>query len=224
MTPVHFLASFARSGETLMLRTLAAHPQIAVVHQIAASDDPRDFALFRRLQSRAAKNIDPNDEFLRHRELTAGAVLLLKYATWIHPHTWRGFVLVRNPFSVMQSCGVAADVPDGSPQHEQMERWSRDIDRMQGPYVRRQDILTGFCLLYARKMAEAYASGRPIVRYEDFVQDPETWLRWICRHMRLDWDRRLLTAHEAYPEGVCGHGGIRLWEPINAQSLENTAE
>lgn len=213
-----------------MLRSLAAHPQIKVVHQIAEPDTPEDFALFKRLRRHTLEEIDATDRHARHRALVAGDILVLKNAVWIHPAPWRGFILARNPFAVIASAlfvrapggGIRAKTnPAGLAKHaDQVRRWARGID----PEVREQleslDLISAFALLYARKMVHHHKTGQPIVRYEEFVVDPEPWLRRILRHLRLEWDDSVMRAHEAYPEGTHGHGGIALWKPIHAGSLD----
>ena len=47
---VRMLHSFSRSGETMLLRALAAHPMIHVVHDLAASNTPVEQQLASRIR------------------------------------------------------------------------------------------------------------------------------------------------------------------------------
>ncbi len=69
-------------------------------------------------------------------------------------------------------------------------------------------------------MLQDREDGLPFVRYENFVSDPEQYLRKIVAHLGLSWDDKVLKSHEAYAEGQTGHGGIKLWKPINQGSNE----
>ena len=223
--PIFHMNSFSRSGETLMLRTLNAHPRIRVVHQIVKPDARKDCRLFDVLREHRDPTIDSSHPAARHCGLTGDQILVVKNAVWEHAAPWRGFILIRNPLSVMYSARVHSEHPVSKSRHEdQVIRWARGIDERMLPYLRNVDNLTGFCLLYARKMTLAHASGMPIVQYERFVADPETTLAKILGHFGLEWDERVMRAHEDYPEGQIGHGGFKLWRPIHRESLHSYQE
>ncbi|SLN33218.1 Sulfotransferase domain protein [Roseivivax jejudonensis] len=218
--PIFHMASFSRSGETLLLRCLDAHPDIAVVHQIREPDTPEDLALFRHLKDLRETTIAADHPALAHRGLRPGAALVLKNAVWTHGHPRRGFTLVRNPFSVVVSAYRHVAPKDPAHQRNQQIRWCRAIDPVMLPFIEQCDIMDGFLALYARKMLQDRRDGLPFLRYEDFVADPETWLRRIVAHMGLDWSDRVLKSHEDYAEGETGHGRIKLWQPIHAGSTD----
>ncbi len=123
------MASFSRSGETLMQRCLNAHPKIEVVHQILAPDTEDDIRLFRALMDRKDQTISSTHKLLAHRDFGPESILLLKNAVWTHKYPRRGFTLVRNPFSVVTS--AKRDAPDPAQaerQKRQQLRWAKGID------------------------------------------------------------------------------------------------
>lgn len=222
--PIYQMGSFSRSGETLLLRNLGAHPQIEVVHQILEPDTSEDIELFKFLQTHPHNEINSNHPIVRHRKLKTGQILLLKNAVWTPTWRWQGFILARNVMSVLNSCRVLVtqDDKEGRLHHRnQCNRWARGIDPELLPALQRFDNFQAFAILWNAKMASAYSSGMPVVRYENFVNDPEPHLRKIVAHLGLPWDSSVMTAHEAYPENTFGHGRIKLWQAIHGQSLDS---
>ncbi|WP_417725758.1 sulfotransferase domain-containing protein [Salipiger sp.] len=218
---IFHMASFSRSGETLLQRCLNAHPDIEVVHQIHEPDSKEDLALFRHLMTREEQTISGDDPLLAHRSLSPDAVILLKNAVWTHPAPRHGFTLIRNPFSIIVSAfRHTEDSRTSEHQRKQQMRWCTGIDPLMMPYVETAENLDGYLALYSRKMLQDYRDGLPFVRYEDFVQDPETWLKRIVAHMGLAWSDRVMNSHEDYRKGETGHGKIKLWQPIHAGSSD----
>lgn len=219
--PVFHMASFSRSGETLLQRCLNAHPDIEVVHQINEPDTPEDLELFRFLIDFEGQSLPADHPLLAHRSIGENTVLLLKNAVWTHAYPRQGFTLVRNPFSLAASaCRVAPPPDQAGRQRKQHLRWASRIDPLMNDMSKGDNTLDGFLALYNRKMLQDRRDGLPFLRYEDFVQDPETWLRKIVAHLGLNWSERVMLSHENYLEGEIGHGGIKLWKPINAGSMD----
>lgn len=219
--PIFHMASFSRSGETLLQRCLNAHPDIEIVHQIQRVDTPEDLALFNHLMERAALTMPVDDPLLAHRKLGPKSVLVVKNAVWTHAHPRQGFTLVRNPFSVIMSAFRDAPDPDQRErQKRQQLRWARDIDPRMQHFMKNDDTLSSFLALYVRKLLQDRRDDLPFVRYEEFVAEPERWLRRIVAHLGLDWNDKVLKSHEDYPDKAIGHGGIKLSQPIHQGSTE----
>lgn len=219
--PIFHMASFSRSGETLLQRCLNAHPRIEVVHQIREPDSAEDIALFQHLMTRKAQTISIKDPLVAHRKLSENSILLLKNAVWCHSYPRRGFTLVRNPFSIVTSAFRDAPDPEQAErQKRQQFRWAKGIDPLTRGVQGQDPTLTGFMILYARKMLQDRLDGLPFVRYEDFVDAPETVLKKIVSHLGLEWSDRVMRSHEDYSEGQEGHGGIKLWSPIHKGSTD----
>lgn len=216
--PVFHMASFSRSGETLTLRSLQAHPQIEVVHQIKKTDTPEDFSLFRTLQRSFEPSLPMDHPSVAHRDLKPDQVLLLKSAVWIHKAPWKGFILCRNPLSVVNSMRLTTNPDNIETQKQRLIRWARGIDPLLIPQIERVDNHVGLCILINRKMLADHASGNPIVHYERFVENPEKMLRKIIAHFGLEWDERVLRSHEDYSQGAIGHGNIKLDSAIHQGS------
>lgn len=216
------MASFSRSGETLVLRCMNAHPDVHVVHQIRQPDERKDFALFRRLQTWPAKQIPHHDSHVRATEAKQGQVLLLKNAVWEHHFPFEGFILVRNPFSVFRSFGIIGEGTKGFlKRKEQFFRWAAGIDEELIELMKDPDNLTCLCMLYNRKMHALSRLGLPVLHYELFVHYPEASLEWLLAELGLPWSDRVLRSHEDYEEGLYGHGRIPLWKPIHTGSLDS---
>lgn len=218
---IFHMASFSRSGETLMQRCLNAHPDIEVVHQIREPDTREDMELFRFLTNSRDTTLSSGHELLAHKKLTDRSVLVLKNAVWVHKAPRKGFILIRNPFSLAVSSYRHTERPDSEINHRKQQiRWCKGIDSLMLPYVRHADNLSSWMALYTRKMMYDYNTGLPIVRYEDFILDPEKYLRKIVRHLGLEWSDRVLQSHTDYEEGELGHGKIELWQPIHSKSSD----
>lgn len=219
---IFHMASFSRSGETLMLRCLNAHPDIHVVHQIREPDTKEDFAFFRFLQTYSETTISRENEHIRSVQVPSENIILLKNAVWEHLYPFYGFILVRNPFSVLRSFGIINEPEEGFlKRKEQFQRWSTGIDPILVPGVVESDNISAFCMVYNRKMFPLKELPLPIVHYERFVVNPEHYFRKILKHFGLQWHDRCLRSHEDYQEGEYGHGHIKLWQPIHAGSVES---
>ncbi|KZL17188.1 hypothetical protein PsAD2_03213 [Pseudovibrio axinellae] len=86
-------------------------------------------------------------------------------------------------------------------------------------HIGKSDHLTAVLLLYMRKMMAA-PPKHPFIKYENFVIDPKPELMKVLDHLGLDWEDKLLNAHQMYNEGELGHGRIKLWKPIHQESLD----
>lgn len=217
MHKILFMGSFARSGETLLLRCLHAHPALHVVHQINEHDRPEDIALFQFLTTYPHTSIAHDHPLIQRARIAPGTVLIVKYAVWTHAHPFQGFVLARNPFSVIKSLESCAKTY-AEPLSAQLTRWALGIDPALAPAVAQLPCTDSIAMLYNRKMLPLAESGLPVLRYEDLTRDPHASLRWLLQHLGLPWDNAVEQSHTAYAEGQYGHGGIALWKPIHPEA------
>lgn len=220
MHKILFMGSFARSGETLLLRSLHAHPALHVVHQINEHDRPEDVDLFQFLTTYPHTSVAHDHPLIQRARIAPGKVLIVKYAVWTHAHPFQGFVLARNPFSVTKSLeGYAkAHAEPLSAQQARLTRWAHGIDPALAPAVAQLPCTDSTAMLYNRKMLPLAESGMPVLRYEDLTRDPRSSLRWLLQELRLPWDDAVEQSHTAYGEGQYGHGGIALWKPIHPET------
>ncbi len=220
MHKILFMGSFARSGETLLLRCLHAHPALHVVHQVNEHDRPEDVELFQFLTTYPHADIAHDHPLIQRARIAPNKVLIVKYAVWIHAHPFKGFVLARNPFSVIKSLGGYASTRAESlaAQQARLTRWAHGIDPSLVPAVAQLPCTDSAAMLYNRKMLPLAESGLPVLRYEDLTRDPHTSLRWLLEQLGLPWDNAVEQSHTPYAEGQYGRGGIALWKPIHTET------
>ncbi len=234
--PVYHLASMARCGETLMLRTLGAHSRIRVVHNIEEQETPEAVTLFDSLRNHAGGTIAGSAGEVRQFGIRPDEVLLLKQGAYEHKLPFQGFILVRNPLSVYASLktydrasGHFSRLRDRifairsrrrpSANRSRMSRWMSDVDADLGKRVRSLCDLEMFCTLYNRKMLRLFETGLPVVHYERFVEDPEKTLQRLLPLLGLEFESSLLHAEERFRDGTVGHGKNDLTRPIDKNSL-----
>ena len=97
------MASMARSGETLMLKILAIHPDIKTVHNLEKEDVIYKEKAFQFLKTYKKTSISRNHKNFKPYSLNRKQILLLKQGVWKHEFPFLGFVLSRNPVSIYSS-------------------------------------------------------------------------------------------------------------------------
>ena len=216
------MSSFSRSGETLMLRALHAHKQVHVVSQLSYHDRPEDNALLKVLMKTKEKSLPASHPAVKAAGVEPGKVIVVKNAFWEHQYDYDGFVLIRNPYSVINSFKVIGESDDKRLRRlEQLKRWTGTIDRKMLPSIDPMSSFEYVCALYVRKMLPLANLPLPVIKYEDFVSNPSVYLRNLTKKLGLEWDKNVLSAHEFFKEGDIGHGGIKLWQPIHQDSLDS---
>tara|TARA_R110002073_G_scaffold286251_1_gene450912 strand:- start:466 stop:1242 length:777 start_codon:yes stop_codon:yes gene_type:complete len=221
------MASMARSGETLVLKVMAAHSKIVVIHNLESTDSKQDLRTFRFFKSYKKTVIRASHRAVSRYGLKENQVLLLKQGVWEHRYPFNGFVLVRNPVSIYSSLkAYDRNDPKYDPEEnfwfkneERLSRWLKD---MSPSLLRGFDKLAPvqqFALFYNYRMNHLASLGLPIIRYEDLVTDPENTFAAICRSMNLPFEKEMLHAHEDYGTDVKGHGDNLLSRPVDSTSL-----
>lgn len=225
------LGALARSGETLLLRTLAAHPRVHVVHDLHQINEAPDLALYRLLRVWPAATV-PRWQVEQHvapgRVSPQARVLLLKQGVFAPRQPAAGFALVRNPHAVFSSLWsydalLAGQTPTAAlnAHHWRTRRlprlliWAEAmVPGLVGRLRAETDPVRQFLLFWRARTQQLLAHFPTVVRYEQFVQAPEAEVRRLCAALALPFDAGLLRAHEAHRPGQRGHGGIDLGAPI----------
>jgi hypothetical protein len=209
--PVYMMTSYARSGETLTLRCLNAHPDITVLHQVRRNPSDEDKKLALHIRATVPQRVTLPARFVRERRLHDRSVLLVKRGTWQDVRPYRGFALARNPFSVIASQAAFED--EVSWRHR-LSRWTSSIDPSLLPLRESISCVELSARLYTAQMLAAARAGVPIVRFEDLLEDPRRELERIISYLGLQWSEAVLESHSAYGPGEVGHGRIDLSRPI----------
>jgi|GEM_PF-1127256 len=225
--PIFHMASMARSGETLLLRCLDAHPEILVVSQLFETTPKEQRDLFELLTTRAETRIPRTEPAV----VTAGAAeagsLLIKQGTWEHRFPFEGFVLARNPLSIFQSLlnydqdpRSARAIARGVTNRSRLERWTAAIDPELAASLADLDELEAFAAFYNRRMQGLARTGLPVLCFERFVTAPEAGLRALLGHLNRPYDPACLQSHRRHDAGSLGHGRIALDSPISTDVNE----
>jgi hypothetical protein len=159
--PVYMMASYARSGETLTLRCLNAHPDITVLHQVRRNPTNEDKTLALHIRATVPKRVTLPARFVRERGVHEGSVLLVKRGTWQDVRPYQGFVLARNPFSVIAS---QAAFEDEASWRNRLSRWASSIEPDLLPLRESMSCVELSARLYTAQMLGAARVGLPIVR------------------------------------------------------------
>lgn len=225
------LASLARSGETLVLRALAAHPQVHVVHDLRAINTEADQALYRLLRVWPLPAVPRSqvEALLGPGRLKPGCdLLVLKQGVFAPRHRPPGFALLRNPYAVFCSLWSYDARRLGETPTAELNRRHWFASRLPRllvwadaslpallPTLRAEtDPVRQFLCYWRARLDQILAQQAVRLGYEDLVTDPATELRRLCAAIGLPFDAAMLNAERGYAPGEVGHGGIRLDQPI----------
>ena len=224
--PIIHVASMARSGETLLLRCLNSHSDLQVVHNLSQVDKQHEVEFFEFLQDYRPKQISANHPLVKPYCLQRGQRFVLKQAVWKHKYPFQGFVLVRNPIACFASLKVydCKSNPSRWKEHwhltqSRIVRWLKKIDPTTLEGFSSLTPISQFARFCNTRMNQLLESGKWVVRYEDFVSQPEATLRSIAAHLKIDFQSSMLASHRSYESGSVGHGDNDLGTPINTDSL-----
>jgi hypothetical protein len=217
----------ARSGETLLLKILAIHPKVQVVHNLDAIDDFNKEKSFQFLKNYEKKSISKNHQLFLHYNLDKRRILLLKQGVWKHKAPFNGLVLSRNPVSIYSSLKrYDKNLFEYDPinnfwfgNEERLNRWSLDIDVTLIQNMKDQDPVVQFCKFYNNRMAQLLELNLEIIRYEDLILDTENTIQKVCDMLNIRMNNKLLKSHEYYDPNIVGHGKNVLSKPIDDKSL-----
>ena len=223
---IFHIASMARSGETVLLRTLNAHSKIQVVHNLKKDDDDASEKLFDFLKGYEQEKIKRSHPLLRGIIGKNTKVLLLKQGVWSHKYPFWGVVLSRNPASIYASLKtydrdeLGIDLEKNWFRNtERMMRWLKDIDvELQNDFPSLSPV-DQFCMFYNARMGHLANLNLPVVHYERFVQQPEMIIKEILKLMRLSYEEKVMNSHAEYESDERGHGKMNLNRAISVDSL-----
>ena len=224
---IYHMASMARSGETLLLKLMNAHPKIVIVHNLSKEDSEFKNKAFEFFKSFYSYTISRGHEIVKPYNLKRGQLLLLKQGVWKHKHPFKGFILSRNPVSIYSSLKAYDQLhPEYDSENnfwfensKRMERWMNDMEPEKITQILEQSPIDQFCSFYNIRMNDLHSTGLPIIRYEDLVTDTQEVLQKICTILNIDMDDAMLKSHEQYEKGAVGHGQNDLSKPIDTSSL-----
>lgn len=227
---VAHLASLARSGETMLLRALDAHPRVHVVHDLRASNTGPEQRLYRLLRAW------PLPVLPRRALAEAGiddvpaeaGLLLLKQGVFTPRWPVAGFGLIRNPYAVFCSlwsydAKLRGETPDAATnlRHWQALRLPRLLvwadataPGLHAAIRAETDPVRQFLLFWRARVAQIVAAHRCVLTYEDFVAAPAPALQAVCQALALPFEPAMLQAHQRWTPGTRGHGGMDLAAPI----------
>lgn len=227
--PIFHVASMARSGETVLLRSLAAHPKIQNLVNVEKEEQDPEYQLFLYLQQYSGTTISNSHKLVSRLNLNCDNIILVKQGIWEHKSPFKGIVLVRNPISVfasLRSYGLGNNATQSDYQKRQnsssrnFKRWLKDIDLDLLNYFNDLNFIEQFCAFYNRRMYPLSQLNLPIIHYEEFCKKPKENLDYILSYFGLEFDNSCLESHNYYPQEKIGHGNIKLSSPISSKSLD----
>jgi len=227
---MHIMSS-ARSGETLLLRCLAQHPKLHIVHNLFERDTIQALDLFSCLKDWKGLDIAHDHEKVKAAGVSEGSTIILKQGTWEHKSPFKGLILIRNPlasYASLRSYDLSSKFPNKEQNWktygmERLLRWSHDIDPTLASAIEAEsEPASQFALFFNRRFQGLKNGelGLPVFRYEDLCQAPEQTLQAICTVLDIDYTPAMAESHLAYKSGVMGHGKMDLSKAISSKSVD----
>lgn len=230
--PIFYIASMARSGETLLLKCLNQHPRLVISHNLNFRDTKYEQELFKVLLNYKEKGINIHNKYLkRTHKVDKNSILIVKQGVWEHKTSFNGFVLVRNPVSVYASLRVY-DIKEHGPDIEQSWKkyrvprfiaWFKNIDESLIDEFIQLPPIEQFCMFYNRRMLPLSGLGLPIIYYEKFVTKPEKYLKKICNYIGIKFIKSMLAISSANDINKY-HGNFQPMRHIDTGSLHKYKE
>lgn len=224
---IFHMASMARSGETLVLKIFAIHPEIQIIHNLDKFDNKDSIKAFEFLKTYQNKTIAGNHRILKPFSIKRNQKILIKQGVWKHSYPFDGFVLSRNPVSIYSSLKVYDRKhiqydPESNFWFEntnRLKRWLNDIDPSKVNIIVNKSPVEQFVEFYNTRMGNLLSLGLPIIRYEDLITQTEKTIEDLCSILGICMNNDLLFSHKFYATGKEGHGQNDLSKPIDISSL-----
>lgn len=188
--PPIIIGGCGRSGTTLLLSVLGSHPDILAFPEELYAFYPKPFRLRKLLD--AIQDYGTQRDWQRWCEKTPKNVRVFGDVLTIFEHEVRLIHIVRDGRDVVTS----HHPNDTNRYYISPERWVADI-----------------------KAGLMYADQTYLVRYEDFVREPQATLKGICDYLDEEFDERMLTYEKntTVQENKAWEG--RQIKPIQSESI-----
>ncbi len=236
---IFHIASLARAGETILLRSLSVHPEAHVVHDLTGPGETEHNSesqqLFQYLSTYGQKTISLEKlhelGFFRHIKLGA-SVLLLKQGVFFSD-ACPGIALLRDPWDAFQSLYT---YDGGTNDFENNQLWLRYrlprliawTEMMNFPaelidaIKSANDPFEQYLIFYRTRARQLTSSYSSIFYYEDLIANPQQTLTEIQLALELEPCTKVFHSHQFFPDNLPGHGGANLsrkLEPQNTRQL-----
>jgi hypothetical protein len=149
---------------------------------------------------------------------------MLKQGVWKHRHPFQGIVFARSPLSIFSSLkyygiGESDDWKLNWSRYRvpRFIAWLRKIDKDLLEGFKNKSPLEQFCLFYNKRMNDLFELENPIIRYEEFVENPEKIARIICDECGISFEPAMLWVGEGSSEA--GHGYFDSTRGIDQHSI-----
>lgn len=209
-----------RSGTTLLLSVLNAHPKITAVDE-TEFPSPYPFPSAQRLMLQKASNAYLCFKILEHSHR-------LDFLKNYYPHAkilWP----IRNPRST-----IASMISLKNSEGDWIDRCAiNEIERLQpffGEEIKQWDLLKlskveigAIYWLYKNKYPDILKKNSfdvLVFKYEDFIQNQEEMLKKITAFLELEWDKSLLKFYQKN-SGKTLAGGTRTDQKIDVNKVNN---
>lgn len=235
------LASMARSGETLFLRTFSVHTDVSIVHDLYHENSEAENSLFELIKREEPARLPENDlpfNTWDHGIKPTSRYLLIKQGAFNPRQAFRGIGLIRNPLSVFLSLwNYDARMAGQSPGKALNDRnwlelrlprlmnWAHAMFGDAAAAISsQQQPEEQFLAFYKMRYRQICQHVTTIMHYEDLASQPEATIRLACQALGLEFQPHLLYAERFYPAGLQGHGGTDLSARIRPESKPSMPE
>lgn len=230
MIKIFHLSSHARGGETLALKLLNAHSLIHVPIQITAAESREARALVDWIKADEPQELPLDHPYADSHRLTERHILLVKQGVWF-PINFDGFGLIRHPLSFVHSLleynqreglrwGFTERIRFWNT-FKRIHSWTRGMNPIDTRSLHEiRDVVELLCHFYNIRVQWILTSNKTVFRYEDLVRQPEYTLSRMCDKLSVEFEKRMVLAHNAYTQERHGHGLTDLTRPIDTKSLD----